>query len=47
MPTRDIYHRTIFLDLFTEPIGKVLLDNRRLRLIVFDPRTEVIVQWIP
>jgi hypothetical protein len=24
-----------------------LLDNRRLNLMVFDPRTEVIVQWIP
>jgi len=49
-PDRALYlaiRRTIFLDLFTEPIGKVLLDNRRLSLIVFDPRTEVIVQWIP
>lgn len=43
MPAREIYHD----DLFTAPIGKVLLDNRRLRLIVFDPCTEVIVQWIP
>jgi hypothetical protein len=39
--------RTIFLDLFAELIGRVLLDNRRLNLMVFDPRTEVIVQWIP
>ena len=30
MPAREIYHD----DLFTAPIGKVLLDNRRLRLIV-------------
>jgi hypothetical protein len=49
-PDRELYlaiRRTIFLDLFAEPIGRVLLDNRRLKLIVFDPRTEVIVQWIP
>jgi hypothetical protein len=49
-PDRVLYlaiRRTIFLDLFAEPIGRVLLDNRRLNLIVFDPRTEVIVQWIP
>jgi hypothetical protein len=49
-PDRELYlaiRRTIFLDLFAEPIGRVLLDNRRLKLIVFDPRTEVVVQWIP
>jgi len=40
---RDI----IFVDLFEEPIGSILLENKRLRLIVFDPQTEVIVKWIP
>jgi hypothetical protein len=33
-------------ELFTEPIGEMLLDNRRLRLIVFDEVAEVIVKWI-
>jgi hypothetical protein len=49
-PDRVLYlavRRTVFLDLFAKPIGRVLLDNRRLNLIVFDPRREVIVQWIP
>jgi hypothetical protein len=36
-----------FVNLFEEPIGKLLLDNRRVRLLVFDPQTEVIRQWIP
>ena len=34
-------------DLFEEPIGKLLLRRQRLRLIVFDPKKGVIVQWIP
>lgn len=33
-------------DLFEEPIGKLLLKNRRLKLISFDPKQEVIKQWI-
>jgi hypothetical protein len=33
-------------DLFEEPIGKLLLKNRRLKLISFDPKEEVITQWI-
>ena len=48
-PERVLYlaiRRTVYLDIFTEPIGEVLLDNKRLRLIVFDPANEVIEQWI-
>ncbi len=37
----------VFLNLFEEPIGKILLENNRLRLLVFDPEQEVIVKWIP
>ncbi len=33
-------------ELFTEPIGEMLLENGRLRLIVFDEITEVIITWI-
>ena len=33
-------------EIFTEPIGQMLLTNRRLRLIVFDDATEEIVKWI-
>jgi hypothetical protein len=33
-------------DLFAEPIGQLLLRNHRLKLISFDPKQEVIRQWI-
>jgi hypothetical protein len=49
-PERDLYvaiNEAIFVNLFEEPIGKLLLDNHRVRLLVFDPQTEVIRQWIP
>jgi hypothetical protein len=49
-PERDLYlaiNEATFVNLFEEPIGKLLLDNRRVRLLVFDPQTEVIRQWIP
>ena len=36
----------VFEELFEEPIGQVLLDNNRIRLMVFDPIAEVIVKWI-
>ena len=46
--------RTLFLaireeafeELFEEPIGKMLIENRRLRLVVFDSDSEVITRWI-
>ena len=49
-PDRLLYpaiRQAVFIDLFEEPIGKLLLENQRIRLIIFDPQTEVIVQWIP
>ena len=49
-PERVLYlaiHAAIFHSLFTEPIGEVLLANQRVRLLVFDPHTEEIVQWLP
>lgn len=49
-PDRILYlaiREAVFVGLFEEPIGKILLDNQRVRLIVFDPRTEEIVKWIP
>lgn len=33
-------------DLFEEPLGKLLLKNKRARLVGFDPQTKEIVQWI-
>lgn len=49
-PDRILYlaiREKVYLSLFEEPIGRILLDNHRLRLIVFDPNQEVIVRWIP
>jgi hypothetical protein len=37
----------VYNNLFEEPIGKLLIENRRIRLIIFDPHTETIRQWIP
>ncbi|MDZ8054246.1 MAG: element excision factor XisH family protein [Aulosira sp. ZfuVER01] len=36
-----------YSELFTEPIGKILLENQRLCLLVFDSEQEAILQWIP
>ena len=33
--------------LFEEPLGQLLLKNKRLRLIVFEPIRELIQQWKP
>jgi hypothetical protein len=49
-PDRVLYlaiREAVFVDVFEEPIGQVLLENQRVRLIVFDPQKEVIVKWIP
>ena len=33
--------------LFKEPLGQLLMKNKRLRLIVFEPAEESIERWIP
>lgn len=36
-----------FTELFEgEKFGQILLDNNRLNLVVFNPKTEAIIQWI-
>lgn len=48
-PERVLYlaiPSSVFEDLFEEPIGKLLLKNRRLKLITFEPSQEVVKQWI-
>ena len=35
------------LDIFEQPLGKLLLKNNLARVIGFDPQAEVILQWIP
>jgi hypothetical protein len=49
-PDRELFlalNEEVYNNLFEEPIGELLLENRRIRLIVFDPHTETIRQWIP
>src|SRR3989304_3412250 len=44
-PDRVLYlaiREAVFASVFEEPIGEVLLENRRVRLIVFDSQAEVI-----
>ncbi len=48
-PERVLYlaiRNAVYTDLFEEPIGKLLLNKGRVKLIVFDPHTEVILKWI-
>lgn len=37
----------VYLDLLAEPVGQLLLEKRRMRLMVFNPDTEVIREWTP
>lgn len=49
-PDRELYlavDEETFEDLFEEPIGELLLDNSRVRLLVFNPQTEAISRWKP
>jgi hypothetical protein len=49
-PERILYlaiREIVFMEIFEEPIGSILLENDRIRLIVFNPDTEEVVKWIP
>ena len=49
-PERELYlavSEVVFVSLFEEPIGRLLLDNQRVRLVVFNPQREMIRQWTP
>lgn len=49
-PDRTLYlaiHEEVFLDIFEEPLGQLLLEDHHVRLIVFDLQAEVILKWIP
>ena len=49
-PDRELYlaiHEEVFDDLFEEPIGQLLLEKQRLKLIVFNRHAEVILEWLP
>ena len=38
--------RSVFINLFHEPVGAKFLQNKRLRLLVFDEKSEEIIEWI-
>ncbi|QLE58905.1 XisH family protein [Nostoc sp. TCL26-01] len=49
-PERTLYlgvRDSVFKTLFEEPIGRLLIESENLKLLVFNPETERIVQWIP
>lgn len=48
-PDRELYlaiRQQTFNELFAEPIGQILLENKRFKLVIFDPIQEEILQWI-
>jgi len=49
-PNRCLYlaiRQETYSELFQEPVGKILLENQRLCLLVFDSEQEIILKWIP
>ncbi|QKQ73457.1 element excision factor XisH family protein [Nostoc sp. TCL240-02] len=40
-------HEDVFTDIFEEePLGKLILEDYKIPLIVFNPKREVIVRWV-
>ncbi|MFB2918321.1 element excision factor XisH family protein [Aerosakkonema funiforme] len=49
-PNRRLYiavHDRIFIDIFEEAVGRLIIQDYQIPLIVFDPQMEVILRWIP
>jgi hypothetical protein len=47
-PKRTLYlavRDSVFTTLFEEPIGKLLIETENLKLLVFNPEVERIIQW--
>lgn len=48
-PDRVLYmaiREAVFYKLFEQEIGQILLENKVLKLLTFNPETEVITKWI-
>jgi hypothetical protein len=48
-PERALYlaiREAIFHKLFEQEVGQILLENKVLKLLTFNPETEVITKWI-
>jgi hypothetical protein len=49
-PDRRLYlavSEAAFTDIFEEPVGRLLIEAQRVRLIVFQPEREEISRWMP
>ena len=49
-PDRTLFlaiREAVYIDLFQEEIGKMLLERNVLQIFAFDPDKEVITRWIP
>ena len=49
-PDRTLYlavRAETYRSIFEEPIGELMLERSRLRLVVFDEEVEEVVRWIP
>jgi predicted RecB family endonuclease len=47
---RSLYlavHDQVYVDIFDEPIAKLLVEDYNIQIIVFEPEQEVILKWIP
>ncbi|MDY6806828.1 MAG: element excision factor XisH family protein [Cyanobacteriota bacterium] len=38
---------SVYQDIFTEPIGGILIKRKLVKLLVFEENAEEIVRWIP
>lgn len=48
-PDRVLYlavRESVFVDLFQEEVGRLLLDRQVVKLLTFDPNQETIARWI-
>ena len=49
-PDRELFlavRESVFVEVFQEPLGEILLRKGEVRLIVFDQATEEIRRWVP
>lgn len=49
-PDRELFlavPEKTFIEVFEEPIGAILIEKQRIRLIVFNKEKQEIVRWIP
>ena len=49
-PERQLYlavREATYFAVFEEPLGHLLLEQEHVRLVVFNPELEEVIQWIP